>query len=63
MTMAAIPPRIPEIANGCQGILFISSPPKDHIAPATSNRIIAYFFSKILLCTDNKKPQFPGAFY
>ena len=56
MTRAAIPPRIPEIASGCQGILFYSSPPKDHIAPATSNRTIAFFLSKILLCTDKKAP-------
>ena len=51
------------LPGGRQGILFISSPPKDHIAPATSNRTIAFFLSKILLFADSKKPQFPGAFY
>ena len=46
--MAAIPPRSPDIASGGQEILLISSPPKDHKAPARTNNIIALFFFKFL---------------
>jgi hypothetical protein len=46
ITIAAIPPLIPDIASGGQGILFISKPPKDHIAPANSNSIIAFSLFK-----------------
>jgi len=38
-----MPPRSPDIANGDQGILLISNPPKDHKAPARTNNNIALF--------------------
>ena len=63
ITRAAIPPLIPDMARGCQGILLISRPPSDHKAPASNKSAIAFCLFNLESIKSNKKPQIYGAFY
>ena len=57
-----MPPLIPDIASGCQEILFISSPPIDHKAPASNKSAIAFCLFNLDYIKAIKKPQSNGAF-